>query len=126
MKLERLDHVAISVTDVPASAAWYHDVMGLERVYEAEWGDFPAMMSAGSSGIALFPIEGGSPKPPPGRDVLAMRHLAFGTDGAGLAQAEAELIQRGIAFKSQHHGVSRSIYFNDPDGHELELTTYDV
>jgi catechol 2,3-dioxygenase-like lactoylglutathione lyase family enzyme len=125
MKLERLDHVAISVTDVRAAAAWYHDVLGLERVYEAEWGDYPAMMSAGSSGIALFPVQG-NPKPPPGKDVLAMRHLAFMTDGPGLAQAEAELAARGIEFHGQHHGVSQSIYFNDPDGHEVELTTYDL
>jgi len=24
------------------------------------------------------------------------------------------------------HGIGHSIYFDDPDGHELELTTYEV
>jgi catechol-2,3-dioxygenase len=27
---------------------------------------------------------------------------------------------------SQDHGVSHSIYFEDPDGVELELTTYEL
>jgi len=26
----------------------------------------------------------------------------------------------------QNHGIAHSIYFRDPDGHELEITTYEV
>jgi hypothetical protein len=32
----------------------------------------------------------------------------------------------GIAFEFQDHAVSQSIYFDDPDGLRLELTTYEV
>ena len=33
---------------------------------------------------------------------------------------------REISTEFQDHGISHSIYFQDPDGHQLELTTYDV
>jgi catechol-2,3-dioxygenase len=32
----------------------------------------------------------------------------------------------GSPFDFQDHDVSHSIYFSDPDGHRLELTTYEV
>ena len=80
MRLEHLDHVAITVRDVRAAAAWYQEVLGLQRLYGDVWGDYPALVTAGTTGIALFPLEGTSAKPPPGRDVLAMRHLAFRVD----------------------------------------------
>lgn len=41
-------------------------------------------------------------------------------------KAQAALRERGIAFQFQDHEVSHSIYFSDPDGHRLEITTYEV
>lgn len=125
-RLEGLDHVALAVRDVGASARWYCDVLGLRRLHEGEWGEFPAMVGIGGTMIALFPVQGPNPKPPPGKDVLAARHVAFRTDAAGFAEARAELGARGIELDFQDHGVAHSIYLRDPDGHELEITTYDV
>ena len=126
VKLERIDHVALAVTDVLRSVAWYQDVLGLERLYEDAWGDHPAVLSVGGTAIALFPVGGPHPLPPPGRDVLAMRHLAFRADRESFEAARRELIARGLEVEHQDHGISHSIYFRDPDGHELEITTYDV
>jgi catechol 2,3-dioxygenase-like lactoylglutathione lyase family enzyme len=123
--VEGLDHVAIAVRDVRASAAWYQEVLGLRRMHEDAWGDYPAFVGMGATGIALFPVKG-PPQPPPGRDVLAMRHLAFRVDRRNFDAARRALGGRGIAFTAQHHGISESIYFVDPDGHELELTTYEL
>lgn len=124
--IQGIDHVALAVTDVAASARWYSDVLGLTRRYEEAWGDFPAVVGIGSTSIALFPVAGDEPQPRPGRDVLAMRHLAFRTDAAGLERARDELTRRGLAVTFQDHGLAHSIYFHDPDGHELEITTYDL
>ncbi len=123
-QLQGIDHVAIAVRDVNRSVAWYRDVLGLERRHEV-WGNQPAMVGAGTTAVALFPVEG-DPKPRPGRDVLAMRHLAFRVDRASFEAAQEALRGRGIDFEAQHHGISESIYFFDPDGHELEITTYEV
>src|SRR6185503_20237849 len=125
MNLERIDHVALAVRDVHRSCAWYRDVLGLERRHEAAWGDMPIMMGVGMTMVALFPVKGDA-KPSPGRDVLAMRHLAFRADAATFAQAKNELTQRGIAFEFQDHDIAHSIYFEDPDGHRLEITTYEL
>jgi catechol 2,3-dioxygenase-like lactoylglutathione lyase family enzyme len=37
-----------------------------------------------------------------------------------------ELRARGVAFEERDYGVARSIYMPDPDGHLVEITTYDV
>ena len=94
-------------------------------MYEEAWGDYPALVAAGSTGIALFPVADDTLKPPPGRHVLTMRHFAFRLDGGNFRQAQDELRTRGIEFRSSDHQVSHSVYFRDPDGHEIELTTYD-
>ena len=124
--VEGIDHIALAVKDVERSVAWYKEVLGLERRYEDAWGNYPAMVGIGATSIALFPIEGAQPRPSPGRDVLAMRHFAFRTDRANFDLARRELSQRGIPWEGQHHGISESIYFRDPDGHEVEITTYQV
>jgi catechol 2,3-dioxygenase-like lactoylglutathione lyase family enzyme len=125
-EIEGIDHVALAVRDVPRSARWYADVLGFTRRHEDVWGDYPAVVAAGSTAIALFPVEGDAPKPRPGRDVLAMRHVAFRVNAVNFARAQAELTARGIAFEFQDHQIARSIYLHDPDGHEIELTTYEL
>jgi catechol 2,3-dioxygenase-like lactoylglutathione lyase family enzyme len=124
--VESIDHVAIAVRDVRRSAAWYQAVLGLERLYEEAWGDFPAVVGRGGTSIALFPVQGDRPKGRPGRDTLAMRHLAFRVDAANFTRAREALEARGIALTFQDHDIAHSMYFYDPDGHELEITTYDL
>ncbi|HEV7998275.1 MAG TPA: VOC family protein [Planctomycetaceae bacterium] len=124
--LDGIDHVALAVKDVERSVAWYKDVLGLERRYQDAWGSYPAVVGAGTTSIALFPVDGPEPKPCLGSDVLAMRHFAFRTDRANFNLARRELSQRGILLHSEHHGISESFYFQDPDGHELEITTYEL
>lgn len=126
MRLENLDHVALTVSDVERSAAWYCEVLGLERRHKGVWGSFPAMVGIGDTMVALFPLKGDRPKPPPDWKTIAMRHVAFRTDRSGFDLARSELRERGIEFEFQDHDISHSIYFLDPDGHELEITTYEI
>ena len=53
-------------------------------------------------------------------------HFAFGTDRRNFLVAQDELTNRGIAFQFQDHEISHSIYFSDPDGHQIEITTYEL
>ena len=124
--LDGIDHVAIAVRDVERSAAWYSEVLGLERRYQDVWGSHPAVVGVGTTSLALFPVAGPSPQPRPGRDVLTMRHLAFRATRREFENARTALSERGIGFTEQNHQVSESIYFEDPDGHEIEITTYDL
>lgn len=126
MKLEGLDHIAIAVSNPTASAAWYQDVLGLERRHQEEWGDMPIFLMAGSSGLAIFPNRSGAGTPVAYGTDSGFRHLAFRTGRAQFDQARRELEARGIATEFEDHGISHSIYFDDPDGFHLEITTYDV
>lgn len=118
-----LDHVAIGVEDVERSARFYAEVLGLERAHEA-W-DVPVVMAANGTGVAIFDkdlhpgVGGGQP------DVRIL-HIAFRLDRGGFERARAELSERGLEPRFSDHGISHSIYFDDPDGHQLELTTYEV
>jgi catechol-2,3-dioxygenase len=118
MEIEGFDHVAIRVRDLEASQRWYETMFGLQRRFEDAWQGEPVVLCAGDACLALFQgaREGGS----------GLEHIAFRLTRAGLEQAKSDLRARGIAFRPADHGVSRSVYLHDPDGYEIELTTYEV
>lgn len=124
-ELEGIDHVALAVRDVARSVVWYQDVLGLQRFHEDVWGDFPAFVGVGTTALALFPASGTDAKVC-SRDAIAMRHLAFRATRANYEKAREELERRGIGFEFQDHSIAHSIYFHDPDGHEIEITTYEL
>ena len=125
-RLDQIDHVALTVQDVERSVAWYRDVLGLERRHQEAWGSHPAVMYAGSTGIALFPAEAAPVPVPDPRRTAIMRHLAFRVDRINFQRAQVDLASRHVPFTSEDHGISHSIYFQDPDGYEIEITTYDL
>ena len=125
-EVQGIDHVALAVRDIETSASWYQEVLGLKRMHEKLWGGVPAFVGVGKTALALFPVQGTNPEEPPGKNVIAMRHFAFRVDHANFVLAQSELKARSIAFKFQDHDIAHSIYFHDPDGHEVELTTYEV
>ena len=126
MRLDGIDHVALAVSDVEQSAQWYIDVLGFERRYQDLWGGIPAFIGKGNTAIALFPMRDGHPKSPARSGGIRMLHLAFRANRENFLTAQQELKKRGIKFEFQDHEISHSIYFRDPDGHELEITTYEL
>jgi len=125
MKVQHIDHVAITVSDLARSLAWYRDVLGLERRHEEEWGDVPTMMCVGETCVALFPADGPSAKPVDVRATVSMRHFAFRADRENFEAAQERFRELGIEFESADHGIAQSVYISDPDGHRIEITTYD-
>jgi catechol 2,3-dioxygenase-like lactoylglutathione lyase family enzyme len=126
MQLEGIDHVAVGVRDVERSAKWYIEVLGFDRLYEEAWGDVPTFVGKGNTGIALFPAGPDAKSTPSTRRNIWILHLAFRADRENFLAAQRELQKRGIKFEFQDHEISHSIYFRDPDGHQLEITTYEV
>jgi catechol 2,3-dioxygenase-like lactoylglutathione lyase family enzyme len=127
MQLDGIDHVALSVRDVERSAQWYMDVLGFEPRYEGLWNGIPTFIAKGTTAIALFPARNHDSKKTPGRAAgIDMLHLAFRANRKNFLAAQDELKRRGIAFEFQDHEISHSLYFRDPDGHALEITTYEL
>jgi catechol 2,3-dioxygenase-like lactoylglutathione lyase family enzyme len=125
-ELEGIDHVALGVQDVERSAAWYIDVLGFERRFEGMWGGVPAFVARDKTALAFFPAGSDQANGSPSRPPAGMLHLALRADHQNFLAAQRELTRRGIAFHFRDHEISHSIYFRDPDGIELEITTYDL
>ena len=126
MELEGIDHVAIGVRDIERSAKWYIEVLGFERLHEGMWGGVPTFIGKGNTGIALFPANPNAQSSSSTHRDIRMLHLAFRADRKNFVAAQRELEKRGIKFEFQDHEISHSIYFSDPDSHQLEITTYDL
>lgn len=124
IRTEGIDHVAFRVQDLEASVEWYGRILGLERRHGDVW-DVPVMLGSGTTMIALFPKrDGGDAKP--AAPMTGFRHLAFRVSRAEFEAAQAALDAEGIAFEFRDHDVAHSIYFSDPDGTQLEITTYEL
>ena len=133
-RVEQIDHVELFVPDRRQAAEWYRRVLGLEVVpgYEhwAEDPGGPLMISSdnGSTKLALFR---GTPRGT--RETAGFHLVAFRVGAEAFAEflkrlPELELIDhRGRQLTADlvaDHEQAYSIYFNDPFGHRLELTTY--
>jgi len=125
-ELEGLDHVALGVQDVERSADWYVEVLGFERRYQGMWNGIPVFIGRGKTAIALFPARNRSKDPSTSRPTAGMLHLALRASRQNFVAAQRELKKRGIEFDFQDHEISHSIYFQDPDGIKLEITTYEL
>lgn len=121
--LEGIDHVALAVPDVERSAAWFIEVLGFERLHPGMWNGVPVFIGKGTTGIALFPR---ASSPQGQRNELDMLHLAMRADRKNFLAAQEELKKRNIVFEFADHEISHSIYFRNPDGHKIEITTYEV
>jgi catechol 2,3-dioxygenase-like lactoylglutathione lyase family enzyme len=121
----QIDHVELFVPDRYEAAKWYDRVLGLQIVPECEpWaaGGGPLMISSdgGSTKLALFEGE-----PTASGPTAAYRRVAFRVTAAGFA----EFLERNpdLVTKTSvvDHQQAYSIYFDDPYGHHLEVTTYE-
>ncbi|HEX4641653.1 MAG TPA: VOC family protein [Chthoniobacterales bacterium] len=123
MKLEQIDHVALHCASPVRTMEWYVNTLGFEHVFPGQWSGVPIFLRLGSTFIALFPRKESERT----SKHETVSHLAFRAAEYGdLQSAQAELRSKGVAFGFEDHGVSHSIYFRDPDGFQLEITTYDL
>jgi catechol 2,3-dioxygenase len=137
-RVQQIDHVETYVPDRHQAATWYGEVLGLrivaERAFWAEDPQGPLMISSddGNTMIALFAGDPATPRQ--GRSAPGFYLLAFRVDGAGflafLDHAAALGLQdrNGDPIGRQSavdHDAAWSVYFQDPWGHDLEVTTYD-
>lgn len=134
-QVDQIDHVELTVADRFQAAEWYENTLGLRIVPEFEfWADDPRgplMIGTpeGNTKLALF--EG----TPTGSKRNTGFHLVAFRVGASSFVKFVELLPEFELVNQHEEAVTRSmvtdhtraysIYFCDPYGNQLELTTYD-
>jgi catechol 2,3-dioxygenase-like lactoylglutathione lyase family enzyme len=130
-RVAQIDHVELFVPDRRAAAAWYTEVLGLTPLPDAEkWAADPGgplMISSdrGRTKLALFQGE-----PQGSRPTAGFHRVAFRVSGPDfltfLGRAEQLDLREGqLPVRVTDHETAFSVYFADPYGHRLEVTTYD-
>lgn len=125
-----IDHVELVVPDPVEAAGWYGETLGLEPVEGFEdWteGAGPLMISSdgGETKLALFEGE-----PRTGGEPAGFTRVAFRVDGPGFLAFVDRLddvpgVESAGRADVVDHDLSFSVYFTDPYGHRLEVTTYE-
>jgi catechol 2,3-dioxygenase-like lactoylglutathione lyase family enzyme len=134
MKITRIHHVAYRCNDAKETVEFYRDVLGMEftlafsedRVPSTKEPDpyMHVFLDAGMGNVlAFFELP---TRPPMGRDPNTpawVQHIAFEVaDIDALLAAKARIEARGLEVVGPtDHGLFKSIYFFDPNGHRLEL-----
>ena len=134
-RVSQIDHIEVFVPDRLAAADWYGRVLGLEIVQGFEhWAEDPRgplMISSDNASTKLALFEG---VPQGSRETSGFHLVAFRVDAAGFVRflerlADLNLVDhRGRVVTARlavDHDQAFSIYFCDPYGHRLEVTTYD-
>jgi catechol 2,3-dioxygenase-like lactoylglutathione lyase family enzyme len=128
----RLDHVALPVSDVAASYRFYREVLQLPLVQTAkgdDWGGRAWLMMTFAAGdgrqLVLCALAGAAPPTLTDaglpRDV---RHYGFSVASSEERQAWKERLEDcQVRCWEEDHGTQQSLYFSDPDGTILEITT---
>jgi catechol 2,3-dioxygenase-like lactoylglutathione lyase family enzyme len=126
MRIERIDHVVLTVRDVAATCAFYARVLGMNEV---TFGAGRKALAFGTQKINLHEagreFEPKAARPTPGSADLCL--IAEGSLADVIAHVEAcgVRIVEGPVARTGAVGPIRSIYFRDPDDNLIEVSTYE-
>ena len=122
MKIERIDHLNITVADIDRSIAFYEKVLGMDAEMIAEG---RAVLLFGQQKIHLDlaggpMIQRAEPRMP--------AHICFVTD-IPADEIKVHLTQCGVPVRMEGPragavGMIQSVYIDDPDGNSIEIAHY--
>ncbi len=115
LPIRGLYEIAIRVKHLPRAEAFYRKVLGLEVGLRDESRKWVFLRAGGQAGMIVLQEDKGE---------WPTEHFALTIDEADVEGAAAILRERGIAVSGPvfHEWMpAKSVYFTDPDGHELEL-----
>ena len=136
MKIQQIHHVAYRCKDAEETVRFYQEYLNMAFILAISEDRVPStkepdpymhvFLDAGNGNIlAFFEIPN---SPPMGKDPNTpdwVQHIAFQLESEeALLAAKAELEAKGLdVVGPTNHEIIKSIYFFDPNGHRLELTT---
>lgn len=122
MNIRQIKETCIYTTDLNAAKKFYHDLLGLPVIGEAEGRHI--FFRAGSSVLLCFnPDDSRLKKSPPAHFSEGKYHFAFEVAPDEYEKQKQEIIQKGIAVTDTliWKNGQESFYFNDPVGNVVEI-----
>jgi catechol 2,3-dioxygenase-like lactoylglutathione lyase family enzyme len=121
-----IEHVNLTVSDLPRSIDFYRDLFGFEVRWQGTTSNGAPAAHVGDerSYVALFQGKNGS-RGDTDYERVGFNHFGLVVDD--LAAAKRRLQQLGIEPSMEaDYEPGRRLYFHDPDGIEVELVEYDA
>lgn len=115
VKISGVYEVAVRVKELARAEAFYRNVLGLDVGVRDDNRNWLFLRAGGDAGMIVLQEDQGE---------WPTQHFAFTVDESEIRTAAATLRERGVVVKGPvyHEWMpSWSLYFSDPDGHELEL-----
>jgi catechol 2,3-dioxygenase-like lactoylglutathione lyase family enzyme len=125
MKIERLDHLVLTVKSIPATCAFYSRVMGMQAV---TFGNGRKALAFGSQKINLHEagkeVDPKAHRPTPGSaDLCFITAVPAAEVVERLKQHRVETLE-GPVERTGALGPIVSVYFRDPDLNLIEVCNY--
>src|SRR2546426_12349876 len=120
IKITRMQHIVLWVSNVDRSVRFYCDALGLEVSRQRPGAAFLKIPgNPDDHDLGLFEQPGAGQ---PDERVARIYHSAWEVAGiADLAHAKRRLVETGALVGASNHGTSLSLYAKDPDGLEFEV-----
>ena len=113
LKTVGVDHVVLHVSDLARSRKFYTELLGMEVNHESSWQSF---LWCGNQQVALFEVRDGGPV----KAGAELNHMALQLDSGTYEEVKAKLEEWGCEV-SGRSGDPHCLYFDDPDGHRLQV-----
>ncbi len=123
MRIDRLDHLVLTVADVEATVAFYRDVLGMRP---ETFGDGRRALHFGGSKVNLHQagheFEPKARRPSPGSADVCLIAADDLADVCRELAAHDVAIEEGPVERTGARGRLRSVYLRDPDGNLIEIS----
>ena len=123
MKVSRLNHAVLFVSELARAVDFYTDILGFEVIAREPRANAAFLRTPGSSNhhdLGLFGL--GPQAQPKARGSTGLYHLAWQVETIDdLAEARSRLLEAAALTGESSHGATKSIYAADPDGNEFEV-----
>lgn len=123
IRTDRIGHVVLKVHDIERSRRFYTEVLGLDIMRELPQLKMVFLASNRRDHHEIALAEVGPHAGAPRESDAGLAHIAFRLKGEEeLRAAYREFKERDVPICfTVDHGVTKSVYFLDPDGNQLEV-----
>jgi catechol 2,3-dioxygenase-like lactoylglutathione lyase family enzyme len=125
MRVERIDHLVLTVRDLDATIEFYETVLGMRAVTFAggrralAFGEYKINLH-----VAQAPIEPHAAKPTPGSADLCLIISMPVHEAIAHLRGLGVPVEAGPVPRTGAQGPITSVYFRDPDGNLIEVSNY--